>query len=354
MQKTLAIFLLSTMVGRASLLAQQQGDQKGPAVSANRRMLLYVGDSRGTDISVIDLPSLKLIDRIKLGAHVHGLATEASGRHLFATVESDHTLRIVDTTTDRAIATVALTGRPNQCAATRDGKYVVVPIRDGNSVDIVDVTRQQVVKVLPLSVPHNAVVEPESNRYVYVSSMGDQQINLVDLSRLAYSAKVPVGGVPRPFVVARDGQTMYVAESNLHGFVVVNVPEGRVLERVEIPSTNKTPRARPFEPMDTLTHGLALTVDGKELWVTSLLDDSIYVYDLQAKKVSHRLPTGDGPNWVSASPDGRFVGVSNTDSHDVSIFDALAHKEIARIKTGGVPKRILVANVPGAFNQASR
>lgn len=354
MQKILAIFLLSTVVRCGSLLAQEQADQKGPAVSGNHRMLLYVGDSTGTDVSVIDLASLKLIDRIRLGARVHGLATEASGRHLFATVESDHTLRIVDTTTDQAIAKVPLTGRPNQCAATPDGKYIVVPIRDGNSVDIVDVTQKKVVKVLPLSVPHNAVVEPGSNRYVFVSSMGDQQINVVDLSRLAYSVKLPVAGVPRPFVVTGDGQTMYVAESNLHGFVVVSVPEGRVLERVQIPSINKTPHPRPFEPIDTLTHGLALSADGKELWVTSLLDDSIYVYDLQVKKVSHRLPTGDGPNWVSASPDGKFVGVSNTDSHDVSIFDAVAHKEIARIKTGGVPKRVLMANVPGAFKQASR
>ena len=354
MQKTIVVLLLSTMVGCRPLLAQEQGDQKRSAAPRNQRTLLYVGDSRGTDVSVIDLDALKLIDRIRLGAQVHGLATEASGQYLFATVESDHTLRIIDTTTDRAVATVALTGRPNQCAATPDGKYVVVPIRDGNSVDIVDVAQQKVVKVLPLKVPHNAVVEPESNRYVFISSMGDRQINVVDLSRLAYSAKVPVGGVPRPFVVAKDGRTMYVAESNLHGFVVVNVPEGSVVERVEVPSINKTPHARPFEPIDTLTHGLALTPDGKELWVTSLLDDSIYVYDLKAKKVSQRLATGDGPNWVSVSPDGRFVCVSNADSHDVSIFDATAHKEIARIKTGGVPKRVLVANAPRALNQALR
>lgn len=354
MQKVTVMLLLSTILGPSSLLGQEQGDQKESAASRNPRMLLYVGDSRGTDVSVIDLDLLKLVDRIRLGAQVHGLATEASGRYLFATVESDHTLRIIDTRTDRAMAAVALTGRPNQCAATPDGKYVVVPIRDGNSVDIVDVPQQRVVKVLPISVPHNAVVQPDSNRYVFVSSMGDQQINAVDLSRLAYSMKVPVGGVPRPYVIAKDGRTMYLAESHLHGFVVVNLADAKILERVEIPSINKTPHPRPFEPIDTLTHGLALSSDGRELWVTSLLDDSMYVYDLKAKKVSQRLPAGDGPNWVSASPDGRFVCVSNTDSHDVSIFDARAHREIARMNTGGAPKRVLVVNAPAGLNQVSR
>lgn len=61
------------------------------------------------------------------------------GRRLFATVESDNTLRVVDTATNNMIATIKLTGRPNQCAVTPDGHYVAVPIRDKGAVDIVDV-----------------------------------------------------------------------------------------------------------------------------------------------------------------------------------------------------------------------
>lgn len=329
-----------------------QNDRR--SLRANHRTLLYVGDSTGTAISVIDLDSLKLVDQITLGERVHGLAIEATGERLFATVESDHTLRIIDTKTDQQVGTIALTGRPNQCAVTPDGKYVVVPIRDGDSVDIVDAALRKVVKVLPLKGPHNAVAYPASNRFVFVSSMGDREIAQVDVSTLAYSAEIPVGGVPRPFVIDAQGQRMFVAESNLHGFTIVSIPEKKVLERVEIPSIKKAPHPRPFEPIDTLTHGLALSPDGNELWVTSLIDDSIYVYDIGSRKVSQRLPTGDGPNWVSFSPDGRFVGVSNSDSHDVSIFDAKGHKELARIKTGGVPKRVLAADAPQAPNtQAS-
>lgn len=336
-------FLMTLMVCCA-LFAQD----RRLSSQANHRTLLYVGDSTGTDISVIDLDSLQLVDRITLGQRVHGLAVEATGDHLFATVESDHTLRIIDTKTDQQVAMISLTGRPNQCAATPDGKYVVVPIRDGDSVDIVDVAQRKVVKVLPLKVPHNAVAYPDSNRFAFVSSMGDREIALVDLSTLAYSAMIPVGGVPRPYVADAKGQKMYVAESNLHGFAIVSVPDKKVLERVEIPSIKKAPHPRPFEPIDTLTHGLALSPDGNELWVTSLIDDSIYVYNISGKKVSQRLSTGDGPNWVSFSPDGRFACVSNSDSHDVSIFDAKAHKELVRMKTGGVPKRILAADTPPA------
>jgi YVTN family beta-propeller protein len=138
---------------------------------------------------------------------------------------------------------------------------------------------------------------------------------------------------------------MYVAESELHGFVEINVADNKVVDRVQIPSVNKTPHTRPFEPIDTLTHGLALSPDGKELWVTSLLDDAMYVYDVKNKRVVQQLAAGDGPNWVSFSPNGKYVAVSNTDSHDVSIFDALEHKQLARIQTGGAPKRVLAAEI---------
>jgi len=341
----LAVFTVTVFSCTA---AENHRASKNDASQPAHSTLLYVGNSRGEDVTVIDLNALKILDQFKLGDRVHGLAIDGSGRFLFATVESDHTLRVVDTSSDHVIATIPVTGRPNQCAVTLDGKYVVVPIRDRDSVDIIDVQQRKVIKVLPLKVPHNAVIFPGSNRLVFVSSMGDRAINLIDLSTLDYSAKLSVGGVPRPYVLADDGRTIYVAESDLHGFVEVSVPEKRVVRRVEIPSMNKTPHPRPYEPIETLTHGLALSPDGRELWVTSLLDDSIYVYDVVAKRVTERLTTGDGPNWVSFSPDGKFVCVSNTDSQDVSIFDAKSHKELARIKTGGVPKRVLVADVPVA------
>jgi YVTN family beta-propeller protein len=308
-------------------------------------MRLYVTNSRGDDISVIDLDSMKVTSTIKVGERVHGVAVQADGRRLFATVESDHTLRIVDTSTEKVIGTIKLTGRPNQCAVTPDGKYVVVPIRDGASVDIVDVTQEKIVKTLPIEEPHNSL-NIGSNRYTFVSSMGSHEVDLIDLEKLEYSAHIPAGGRPRPFLVTKDGNKMYVAVSNLHGFDIVDIPEKKVLQRVEIPAEHSELRPRQFETPDTFTHGIGLTPDETEVWVTSLFDDAVYIYDLKAKKVVAHLPTGDGPNWVAFSPDGKYACISNTDSDDVVVFDAKARRELARVKVGKAPKRLIVANVP--------
>jgi YVTN family beta-propeller protein len=92
-----------------------------------------------------------------------------------------------------------------------------------------------------------------------------------------------------------------------------------------------------------LTHGLALSPDGTELWVTSLLDNSVYVYEVKANKVTGRVAVGDGPNWVTFSPDGRYVCVSNTGANDVSIIDVRTRREVKRVKVGKAPKRIVAA-----------
>ena len=315
---------------------------------------LYVDNSNGESVSVIDLNSLKVVDDIKIGATlIHGLALGADGNLLFVTVESDHTLRLVDTRTGQAKATIKLSGRPNECAVTPDGRYVAVPIRDGDSVDIVDVMQKKVVKVLPIKEPHNAV-STASNRYLFVSSMGSNAVNVIDLETMSFSAIVPAGGRPRPYVISSDGKTMYVAVSYLHGFDIVSIPDKKVLQRVEMPAQHSgAPRPRKFETPDTLTHGLALTPDGKELWVTSLLDDCIYIYDLQARRFTGRMATGDGPNWIVFSPDGKYGCVSNTDSDDVSIFDAKERREVARVKVGKVPKRLAIGMEPTAQDPKS-
>ena len=317
----------------------------GSAIAAAQSLRLYVGNSRGDDVSIVDLSTFKVVGDVKLGDRIHGVAVQPDGKRLFATVESDHTLRIIDTATQQTVGTVKVSGRPNQVAVTPDGKYVVVPIRDGDKVDIVDVAKQEVVKSLPIKEPHNALSNG-SNRYIFVSSMASHEINIIDLDKMDYSAVIPVGGRPRPYAVSADGKTMFVALAELHGFVIVDIPGKKVVERVQMPAEHPTPHPLQYESADTRTHGLALTPDGSELWVTSLLDDCVYIYDIKAKRVVGKVPTGGGPNWLAFTPDGKYVCVSNTDSDDVSIIDVKNRREVSRVKVGKVPKRLAIAIAP--------
>lgn len=329
-----AFLVLAALLTSATGLAGAEGP---------RRMKLYVTNSEGSTITVIDLATFKASGEIKVGYRVHGLAAEADGRRLFTTVEPERTLKVIDTRSDKVIDTLKLAGRPNQCAVTPNGRFVGVPIRDGASVDIVDVAERKIVKVLPVKVPHNCY-NAGSNDNVFVTSMGDHEVNLIDLRSMSYVARIPVPGVPRPIAVSRDEKTLFAALSDLHGFVIVDIPSRRVVDKVVLPPPS---RDSPIEP-HTPTHGLELTPDGKELWVTSLGDDGVYVYDLASKKLSDKIPTGNVPIWLTFSPDGRYCCVSNAGSDDCSIIDTRTRREVARPKVGKEPKRLVVVSIPEA------
>jgi YVTN family beta-propeller protein len=316
----------------------------GVSSAQSAKMKLYVTNSLGDDITVIDLGTLRAVGDIKVGEYVHGVCAQADGRKLFTTIESEKNLKVIDTATSRIVDTIPLTGRPNQCAATPDGRFVGVPIRDSNSVDIVDITRKMVVKTLPVRVPHNCY-NAGNNQDLFVSSMGDHQINRIDLKTMQYGAKIPVGGVPRPYAVSTDEQKLYVALTDFHGFAIASIPDRKVIERVELPPA--PPLSCPLEP-HTPTHGLELSPDGKELWVTSLADSGVYVYEVESRKLSKEISTGKCPNWITFSPDGRYCCVSNSGSDDCSIIDTKTRREVARIKVGKGPKRLLVVKVPQA------
>jgi YVTN family beta-propeller protein len=51
-------------------------------------------------------------------------------------------------------------------------------------------------------------------------------------------------------------------------------------------------------------------------------------------------PTGSVPEWITFTPDSKFVYVSNSGASSVSAIDAASRKLVAVIPVGEVPKRI--------------
>jgi len=315
------------------------------AMPAAARTLLYVGNSIGDDVSVIDPATQKVVTTIKVGKQVHGVCAPADGRKAYVTVESIHEVKVVDTKTNAVIDTIALPGQPNECAVTSNGRYLAVPLlAPANSVVIFDLSTKLLVKILPIRKPHNCFVpEGGSNTVIWCEERDLFRINRIDLTKMEYTDFVNVGGDPRPFIVMPDEKTIYTALSGLHGAATIDLVD-KMQTEVALP-------AMPLmnckvEPSNTPTHGIALTVDRKKLWITSVSGGGIYIYDLATKKLSPKMSTGPCPNWISMSADGKYAGVSNADSDDTSILDAHSGKELARVKVGMAPKRVLMIDVP--------
>jgi YVTN family beta-propeller protein len=328
------------------------------AAASNAAMMAYVTNSGGDNVTVVNLRTRKVAANIVVGQGVHGACGPANGRMVFFTVMSTRALKIVDTATNEVVGTVSLASdpfgaQPNQCASTPDGRYVAVPMRfygkqqsTLGDVDVVDMDQRKVVKVLPLPFPHNCV-DAGNDEVLYCESRAQGRIYRLNLKTMSFDGGFPVGRDPRPFAIANGARTTFSALGGFHGFVVVNT-EGHEIHRVPLPDAGpESALCQKYEP-NTPTHGLALAPDGKELWVTSMDNASVYVYDIAARKFSQPIHTGACPNWISITPNGEYVTVSNSGQDTMSIIDARKEKVVADLEVGKIPKRLLAIDTPGA------
>src|SRR5262245_42472184 len=108
-----------------------------PAPGAMRK--LYVANTSGDSLSVIDLARREIIGEIKIGKHPHGLAASPDGRSLYVSVESERVVKVIDAVSDKPGEAIPTTGVPNQLAITPDGRWVYVAINSSGKADVIDV-----------------------------------------------------------------------------------------------------------------------------------------------------------------------------------------------------------------------
>src|SRR5262245_7625209 len=103
------------------LLAFLGSAHAGLAVDSGVPKKLYVPNTSGDTLSVVELGQQEVVGEIHIGQHPHGLALSPVQRRIYCSVESTRAICFLDTVTDKVVASVPATGVPNQLAATPDG-----------------------------------------------------------------------------------------------------------------------------------------------------------------------------------------------------------------------------------------
>jgi YVTN family beta-propeller protein len=81
--------------------------------------------------------------------------------------------------------------------------------------------------------------------------------------------------------------------------------------------------------------GIAITPDGREVWVTNREADTVSVIDVATLEVAATFPAAQFPIRVKITPGGKRALVSCANTGDVAVFDVATRKELGRIPIGG-------------------
>jgi len=197
---------------------------------------IYVTNSAGDSVHVIDPATNKVVQVIKGIEAAHGINFSPDGARVYISNEAENTLDVVDRKSGRIVKKVALSGHPNNIAVTKDGKRVVVAVaEEAGALDFIDTISLTRAKTIPVNGrQHNVYVTPDG-KYSVSGSTRSNVISVVDLQteQPAWELKLDAGIRPMTFDVGPDGSTrrIFAQLSNLNGFAVVDFAGRKEIEK---------------------------------------------------------------------------------------------------------------------------
>ncbi|HYM80009.1 MAG TPA: beta-propeller fold lactonase family protein [Candidatus Limnocylindria bacterium] len=184
--------------------------------------------------------------------------------------------------------------------------------------------------------PHEAAVMPDG-RYAFVANYGavrvfrgvaqqsfeaGHSLTVLDLERRRVHRTWELGECRQPhgIAVSRDGRRVWVTCEGAKAVLELDATNGKVLQT--------------WTTGQNLSHMLVPTPDEAKLYVANAGSGSVTVIERASGRVTS-LPTGAGAEGIDVSPDGRRVWVTNGGANTVSVIDVATDSVVADLESGG-------------------
>jgi hypothetical protein len=255
--------------------------------------------------------------------NVKGVAASARTGRLY--VSTIRRLGCIDLVSEQMLWDKALEGGCDRMAISPDGALLYVPSLEGPHWNVVSgATGDTVAKIVTNSAAHNTVYSLDGTR-VYLAGLKSPLLSIADTkTHTVVGAVGPFSAPVRPFTVNGSQTRCYVNINDLLGFEIGDIRTGKMLHRVEVQGYPRGPVARHGCP----SHGIGLTPDETELWVSDGHNSMMHVFDntVMPPRQMTSLKVRDQPGWVTFSIDGRLAYPSTGE-----VFDTRSKKLIVAL-----------------------
>ena len=124
---------------------------------------------------------------------------------------------------------------------------------------------------------------------------------------------------PIEMALSPDGRLLYVVCQASDELRVVDIQSGKVVGAV---------------PVGHVPRGIVLSPDGRQIYVTNSWSDTVSVIDVATLRTVRTLPTGFEPTGIVSDRSGETLYVANRLSSDISVIDVSTGQEIKRLLAG--------------------
>ena len=277
----------------------------------------------GTGVIVYDIDNdYKFVKRIPTPVladdgtplNVKGVCGNAKIGRLY--VSTFKHLICIDLLTDEVLWEKTYSDGCDRMSMSPDGAIIYQPSFEEDVWYVVDaMTGDEIARVTPKSKAHNTVYGNDG-KHAYLAGLGSNILSVADTSNHSIEMQIAFSDKVRPFTVNGSQTYCYVNVNNLLGFEIGDLASGKMIYRVEVEGYETGPVDRHGCP----SHGIAMTPDETEIWVTDGHNSRIHIYDatVMPPKQIDSIKLRDQPGWITFSIDGKTCWPSTGEVIDVA------------------------------------
>src|SRR5439155_969045 len=160
---------------------------------------------------------------------------------------------------------------------------------------------------------------------VYVPNSMAGTVDVIDPTTFQVIDQFSVGQIPHHITPAWDLSELYVENEGSSSLTVIDIHTGRPSRTINIPYPYNlyfTPYGTNAIPAGNGLHGMRVSSDARNLYVSNPLEGSISVIDFASRRMLRNwgVPGGGGPDMLQMIPDGTQLWAEGGYSATVYVF----------------------------------
>jgi YVTN family beta-propeller protein len=300
---------------------------------------IYVPESGGSDVDVIDPATYQVIARYETGLDPQHVVPAWDLKTLYATNDLGNSLTPIDPMTGRPAGPNIPVSDPYNMYFTPDGRYAIVVEEARQTLAFRDphtFALEKAVHVNCAGVDHADF--SAHGTYAIFSCEFSGKLVKIDLATQTVAGYLYLpGSSPQDVKLNSAGTIFYVADMNRGGVYEISAATFSVMD---------------FIPTGRDAHGLYISRDTKDLYVTDRGAGEVSVIDLATRQVvdTWHIPGGGSPDMGNVSPDGKVLWVSGRYNACVYAISTVTGQLLAKIPVPNSPHGLAVWPQPGRYS----
>ena len=300
---------------------------------------IYVPESAGRDVDVIDPATMKVVARYRTGLDPQHVVPAWDLRTLYVTNDLANSLTPVDPRTGQPGGSNIAVGDPYNLYFTPDGRYAIVVEEARQILAFRDPHTFALIKRVPVQCPgvDHGDFSADGSFAIFSCEFSARMVK-VDLGNLSVAGYLDIpGSSPQDVKLDSAGKIFYTADMKRGGVYQISAATFSLIG---------------FIPTGRDAHGLYISRDGKDMYVSNRGSGSVSVIDLTTERVIHTwdIPGGGSPDMGNLSPDGTVIWLSGRYNACVYAISTVDGHLIAKIPVPNEPHGLAVWPQPGRYS----